>query len=117
MTESGADVPLSDTGADEGIVEQIVASVEGHGIRISFLSFKDKSSVIVGEDQRTLYWDCWITNLREELVSVGSLASALIETPISGAHFIAIKDSLTVICIYNRKHWVLHLTSLCLTVL
>ena len=101
LTESGADVPLSDTGADEGIVEQIntqvgsiVASVEGHGIRISSLSQGTESSVIVGEGSANSILGLLDNQTSErELVSVGSLASALIETPISGAHFIAIKDS------------------------
>lgn len=100
LTESGHDVPLSDTGADEGIVEQIntqvgvsVATIEGHGIRISSLSQGTESSVIVGEGSSNAILGLLDNQSSErELVSVGSLASALIQTPID-AHFIAIKDS------------------------
>lgn len=100
LTASGNDVPLSDTGADKGIVEQIndqvgssVASIEGHGIRISSLSQGTESSVIVGEGSANSILGLLLNQSAErELVSVGCLASALIQTPIS-AHFAVITDS------------------------
>lgn len=100
LTESGHDVPLSDTGADKGIVEQIndqvgsaVASIEGHGIRISSLSQGTESSVVIGEGSSNSILGLLDNQSSErELVSVGCLASALIQTPIS-AHFISVRDT------------------------
>ena len=113
LTESGHDVPLSDTGADEGIVEQIntqvgvsVATIEGHGIRISSLSQGSESSVIVGEGSSNSILGLLDNQTSErELVSIGSLASALIQTPVD-AHFIAIKDSAGTNYLYMQsKSW------------
>lgn len=100
LSVSGHDVPLSDTGADKGIVEQIndqvgsaVASVEGHGIRIESLSQGTESSVIIGEGSANAILGLLDNqNAERELVSIGCLASALVQTPMS-AHFIVVRDS------------------------
>ena len=100
LTESGHDVPLSDTGANEGLVEQIntqvgssVATVEGFGIRISSLSQGTESSVIIGDGSANSILGLLDNQSAErELVSVGCLASALIQTPIT-AHFAVITDT------------------------
>jgi len=100
LTESGHDVPLSDTGVDKGIVEQIndqvgsaVASIEGHGIRISSLSQGTESSVVIGEgSSNSILGLLDNTSASRDLVSISCLASALIEQGIS-AHFSVISDS------------------------
>ena len=101
LTASGHDIPLSDTsGVTKGIVEQIndqvgssVASIEGHGIRISSLSQGTESSVVVGEGSANGILGLLSNQSAErELVSVASLSSALTEQGIA-AHFIVISDT------------------------
>ena len=100
LTVSGEDVPLSDTGANSGIVEQIntavgssVASIEGHGIRISSLSQGTESSVVIGEgSSNSILGLLNNTSASRSLVSISCLTSALIEQGIS-AHFSVISDS------------------------